>query len=245
LIRYFLILSYKGTNYHGWQRQPNVISVQETIETALERRFGQFIHCMGCGRTDAGVHAKQFFAHVDLPITPDQNTIFQLNKMLPDDIAVHEAKPVTAKAHAQHDAKQRTYEYHLHFQKHPYLEEWSAYCDKTLDLLLMKQAVALLTEYDDYVAFCITPNAYKHTRCQVSSAELTEKTDELGTHWCLRITANRFVRGMIRLLMGRLLEVGRGTIDLKEWTSHLKDGKPLRHRVPAVACGLHLVSVTY
>lgn len=242
-MRFFLHLSYKGTNYHGWQRQPNVVSVQEVLESVLERRFGEKIHCMGCGRTDAGVHAKQFYAHVDLPVVPDEETIYQLNKMLPDDIAVFEAIPVEATANAQLDAKERTYVYYIHFKKDPYLEEWSAYCDKTLDVGLMRQAVALLTESEDFGAFCLTPSVYKHTRCTVTYAALTLEKE--GTQLCFRITANRFLRGMIRLLVGRLLEVGRGVLDLEGWAGHLQQGVELKHRVPAEACGLHLEVVRY
>ncbi len=240
-MRYFLHLSYKGTNYHGWQRQPNVLSVQEVLESVFERRFGQFIHVMGCGRTDAGVHAKEYYAHVDLPIAPDDRTIFQLNKMLPNDIALFDAVEVADTAHAQWDAVQRTYEYRIHFQKNPYLEEWSAYCDKQLEVSLMQEAVAMLPNCTDYLAFCITPSAYKHTRCKVTEAVL--KVEDSGL--CFRISSNRFLRGMIRLLAGRLLEVGRGLIGLDEWRGHLEACTPLRHRVPALACGLHLVEIKY
>jgi len=244
-MRYFLNLSYKGTNYHGWQRQPDVISVQETLETVLERRFGEFIHVMGCGRTDAGVHAKQFYAHVDLPREPDQQTIYQLNKMLPNDIAVFKAIPVASTANAQLDAVERTYEYCIHFNKNPYLEEWSTYYDKeVLDLDLMHPAISLLTSYDNYEAFCLTPTAYKHTRCVVREAVLQIR-EGVGSQLCFRITANRFLRGMIRLLVGRLLEVGRGAISLEEFTGYLRDQNELKHRVPAAACGLHLVGVRY
>lgn len=242
-MRYFFQLSYKGTHYHGWQRQPNVISIQEVLESVLERRFGQKIHCMGCGRTDAGVHARQFYAHVDLPVEPDLETIYQLNKMLPYDIAIFEAIPVESSANAQLDAVERTYAYYIHFKKDPYLEEWSAYCDKTLDIDLMQQAVALLIDSENFEAFCLTPSAYKHTRCSVTQASLTLLKD--GTQLCFRISSNRFLRGMIRLLVGRLLEVGRGVLSLEEWQGHLQEGVGLKHRVPAEACGLHLEAVRY
>ncbi len=242
--RYFLHLGYNGTNYSGWQRQKNAISIQQTLEEALEKKFARPINCWGCGRTDAGVHASQFFAHVNLETALEEQTIFHLNQILPHDIALFDIIQVPDRANAQLHATSRTYNYYLHTQKHPLLNNLSTfYKGDKLNLNTIAKAVNLLTKHHDFLSFCKTPRVYKHTLCEVSEAQLflEEKTGRLR----LQLTANRFVRGMIRLLVARLLELGRGEISYKEFESYLVEQQPTKHKNPANPDGLYLSKITY
>ncbi|MFT7605472.1 MAG: tRNA pseudouridine38-40 synthase, partial [Saprospiraceae bacterium] len=174
-MKYFLHLAYKGTNYHGWQRQEQVSSVQATIEDDLRKMFQRddlTIH--GCGRTDAGVHASHYYAHFVVDKEIEFDLVYKLNRMLPDDIVIYDLIPVVEKANAQLDAISRTYEYHIHLKKDPFLIEKSACYDMLdLDLELMNAATQLLTKYEDFKYFCLQPELHKHTRCLLKSVEMT------------------------------------------------------------------------
>lgn len=243
-MKYFIHLAYKGTNYRGWQTQPNAIGVQAILEETLARMMGRKINIIGCGRTDAGVHASQFFAHIVMDNAWTFDPVFRWNKMLPDDIAIFDIFPVEPHIHAQHNALERTYTYFIHFHSDPFLNEISTlYSKRGLDIEKMKKAIRLLTQYEDYQTFCKQPAVYKSTFCQVSEAKLWENSNE--SRLCFQITANRFLRGMVRLLIGNLLEVGYGKTSLATFQNYLDNQEQPKFFKAAYPQGLYLSKVKY
>jgi len=243
-MKFFLHLSYKGTRFHGWQRQKGVITVQEVLENALEKMVGKRIHCVSCGRTDAGVHASHFFCHivVDEPFAYDP--VFRLNKMLPHDISIFDCIEVPRNAHAQKDAIARTYTYRIHTQKNALLSELSAhYPGEGLEVENLQKAAALLVKYKDYRSMCLQPDLYKSTLCEVTKAEWTTGEEP----WLLQfqITADRFLRGMVRILVGTMLEVGYANISVEAFEECLKTHQPVPMYRQAHAQGLYLSGVKY
>ena len=181
-------------------------------------------HIHGCGRTDAGVHSSGFRFHIKVQEAFAYDPIFRLNKMLPDAIAVHDYKKVPPDFHAQHSAKWRTYVYRIHGKKNPFLNDFSAYYPtKNLSLLRMQELLPLLMQYKEYRAFCKRPDIYKSTQCQIKSATLDyyPETDELA----LTVTANRFLRGMMRILVANILEVGYNNLSIQSFEECLKTGQ--------------------
>ena len=243
-MKYFIHLAYKGTRYFGWQRQPNHPSVQETLEDSIEKMLGKKINCIGCGRTDTGVHASQFFCHIKVDREFEFDLVFRLNKMLPDDIAILGFIPVGREAHAQHDAISRTYTYRIHNQKDAFLSEFSSFYPKeNMDVDAMQKAVAPLPHYTDYRSFCKQPNLYKSTICNISEATLV--VGKNSGSLVFKITADRFLRGMVRLLIGNILEVGYGNLALPDFDECLKTGKKLPRFKAAYPQGLYLSRVVY
>jgi len=243
-MKYFIHLSYKGSRYRGWQKQPNAPSVQAVLEEALAKMTGRKINCIGCGRTDAGVHARQFFGHIVVPEPFEYDPVFRLNKMLPDDIAVSDIFEVPRTVHAQHDAVWRTYEYYFHFRKDPFLSDISAfYSPEGLNLEAMARAVKQVSEARDFRSFCKQPDLYKNTLCEIASAELEPFSG--GERLCFRIRADRFLRGMVRLLTGNILEVGYGRLPLEVFEDCLKNGTSAPYFKEAYPQGLYLSAVTY
>ena len=253
-MRYFLHLGYNGKRYHGWQRQPKVISVQQVVEEALSKMIGETIVVIGCGRTDAGVHASQYFLHFYAPFVFDQpvagqagfDAKFRLNKMLPTDIAIFDVLPMEGRVHAQYGPISRTYDYYIHFNKDPFLQDRSSYYpseEEGFDLLAMKEAVGLLTQYNDYRAFCKQPDLYEHTICEVSVANLWISPN--GEKLKFQVTANRFLRGMIRFIVGRLVEIGKGRLTVDQFEHGLKTLEFFKHKNPAYPQGLYLSKVLY
>ena len=242
-MKYFLHLAYNGTAYKGWQRQVNVLTVQEVIEDKLHRMLGYFVPCIGCGRTDAGVHASQFFCQIILQEALTYDPIFRLNKMLPEDIAIFDFIPVTRQAQAQFDALERTYTYHIHGIKNPFLSTLSTYYPmEGLSVEKMKAAATLLIGERDFLSFCKQPAVYKTTVCQVSAATIsqTEKNKLQFT-----ISANRFLRGMVRLVVGNLLAVGYGELTMDLFEKAIKEQAPLPYFRMAYPQGLYLSKVRY
>ncbi len=242
--RYFFHMAFLGTNYHGWQRQSNANNIQQVIETALSEILKEHVSIMGCGRTDTGVHASQFYFHADLDTRWDFDLLFRLNKVLPPDLAIYEIIPVGSNQHARFDAIQRQYDFFIHTYKDPFLNLVSSQVDKTtLQLDKMKQAVALLTRYDDYRAFCKTPDGYEHTRCKVSIAQLF--VNEKGDRLRFQISADRFLGRMVRLLMGKLIKIGAGTLSVDEFESYFIEKVTPAVWDPAYPQGLFLSKVDY
>lgn len=242
--RYFFHIGYNGFNYRGWQRQPGIVSVQQVLEDTLKQVLKYDGTIMGCGRTDAMVHASQFFFHLDVEKPWEFDLLFRLNKNLPIDIAIFEIIPVKDDQHARFDPIQRTYDYFIHTYKDPFLSQLSAfYLFKHLDLNKIKNGLSLLTKYDDYRAFCKTPDDYEHTICNVSSAQLF--SDEAGDKLRIQISANRFLGRMIRMIIGKLLEVGTGNISLDEFESYFITKQTPRLIEPAWPQGLYLSKVVY
>ena len=243
-MRYFLHIAYDGTNYRGWQRGPNALGVQEVIELALAKQLGVKTPVVGCGRTDAQVHASQFFFHIDVAHRLNSNLLFRLNKSLPADIAVFDIIEMDGLPHARFDAIQRTYDYFIHTYKDPFLSGVSSlYLGKNLDLRAMKQAVELLPNYSDYRAFCKSPNKYEHTICHVSEARLytDARADKIRFH----ISSNRFLGGMIRIIVGKLLKIGTGHLSVAEFENYLSSKQTPKIIIPAYPQGLFLSKVTY
>ncbi len=207
--RYFIELAYKGTAYHGWQFQPNAIAIQEVLNQALQTYFRENIETLGCGRTDAGVHATQFFAHLDLQQTllvEDFSKIKKsLNGLLPDDISLKNIFPVQADAHARFDAVKRSYEYHIHFDKDPFKTDLSWLIKDKLDLEAMQTAAQIILQYEDFGAFCKS-NADNFTNiCKLSKSEFEFMHDGIIYH----VSANRFLRNMVRAIVGTLIDIGK------------------------------------
>ena len=243
-MRYFIHIAFNGNNYHGWQKLPGIVSVQQVIETTLSLIFKETISIVGCGRTDAHVHASQFFFHFDTGQELNFDLLFRLNKCLPHDITVYDVIPTDGLPHARFDATQRSYDYYFHTQKDPYLVGLSSfYPFPELDLGKMNQAARLLTKYNDYSCFCKSPLKYDHTICNVSEAELY--TDIQQTRLRFHISSNRFLASMIRIIMGKLLEIGNSDLTISDFEQYLKTKTTPKTIIPVYAQGLYLSKVTY
>ncbi len=242
--RFFFHIAYNGCNYHGWQRQSNACTVQEVIEGALLKILKMPTSANGCGRTDAGVHASQYFFHADLAETAVEEVLFKLNHALPANITVLGIIPVSDGANARFDATQRTYDYFIHLRKDPFLQANSAlYQGMNLDIQRMQTAVDLLPQYEDYYAFCKSPASFKHTICRVSGARFW--VDKSGERLRFQVSANRFLTGMIRIIVGRLLEIGAGKMSMEAFEGYLRDKKTPPVITGAYPQGLYLSKVVY
>jgi tRNA pseudouridine38-40 synthase len=240
--RYFITFSYDGTAYHGWQIQPHSISVQEQLQKALSTLLRQSIEVVGAGRTDTGVHARKMVAHFDFGELDCSQLVYKLNKMLPKDIAVYKVEQVSEDMHARFSAKSRTYHYFLHLSKDPFLRaySWQMYGD--LDFDLMNKAALVLMEYRDFTSFSKVNTDTKTNDCTITEAHW----DRVGDNqWRFTISANRFLRNMVRAIVGTLVEVGRGklTIEQLRQVIEAKDRCRAGDSVPGNA--LFLVEVLY
>jgi tRNA pseudouridine38-40 synthase len=241
--RYFFEIAYNGSSFHGWQRQPNATSVQEVIEETFSKlHSGKDVPIVGCGRTDAGVHAKKYFFHVDLPeIANIEHLIFKLNRMFPKDIAVFNVHAVNEEYHARFDAKKRTYRYFIHQKKDPFKERVSLYFPKELNFESMNSAAKLLLGTQDFGSFSKLHTDVKTNICEVFSAEWLQSENE--TYF--EISANRFLRNMVRAIVGTLIDVGMGKLNNDDVLSILasKDRQEASLSVPAH--GLYLWDIEY
>ena len=243
-MKYFLHIGYNGGNYHGWQSQPNAVTVQGVIEEKLQRIFKTSITVFGCGRTDAGVHASQYFLNITIKDAFDFDLKFRLNKHLPNDIVVYDIIEVEERQHARYDATSRTYDYFIHLQKDPVLGKYSSYYElENLDFEAMQKAANLIPLYDDFEAVCKQPDLHNHTICHVTHAKLYVNTTQQRLRFS--ITANRFLRGMIRILVGHLLKVGTGDLTLENFELILSEQHILSDKKPAFANGLYLSGIKY
>lgn len=243
-MRYFFHIGYNGYPYRGWQKLPQAHNVQIIIETLLSQILKTNLTIVGCGRTDAQVHASQFFFHVDIADAWDYDLLFRLNKNLPPDIAIFDIIPMEGAPHARFDAIKRTYNYFIHTYKDPYLSTLSSlYLGKHLDLNEMKRAVLLLTKYDDYRPFCKNLSSHRTTICKIADANLY--TDERGDNIRFEISANRFLSGMIRIIMQKLLLIGRKELRVDEFESHLISKEIPKIIKGAYPQGLYLSQVKY
>ncbi|MFN0013726.1 MAG: tRNA pseudouridine synthase A [Saprospiraceae bacterium] len=244
-MRYFLHLAYRGTRYSGWQRQPNAASVQETLETALATLLRQPAEVVGCGRTDAGVHARFYVAHFDCDGDLPPTFLNGLNSLLPDDIAIHAAFPVLPDAHARYDAVERSYEYHISLQKDPFAVEtaWFYPQGTRLNTDALHAVAALLPEYTAFAPFCKTESGVVHYRCTITDARwvLLPEQAKLVFH----ISANRFLRGMVRLIVGACVLAGQGQIAPEDIRVALETQTPLPKSWSVPPQGLFLTSVRF
>lgn len=215
-MRYFAELAYNGSNYYGWQKQPEQVSVQSTIEHALSTILSEKIDVTGCGRTDTGVHASQYFLHFDTSKALPDGFLRRINKFLPKDIAIFRFIEVKEDAHARFDAKDRAYEYHIDFIKNPFGQQLRFFYPyrEWPNPTLMNQAAALLMEYEEFTPFCKTHSDAKTMLCDLREARW-EGTPAEGK-MIFHIAANRFLRGMVRLIVGMCLNVGIGKISLED-----------------------------
>lgn len=242
-MRYFITFSYDGAAYHGWQIQPHSISVQEELQKALSTLLRQSIEVVGAGRTDTGVHARKMIAHFDFESEVDcPQLVYKLNKILPKDIAVQKVEQVTDDMHARFSATSRTYHYFVHLAKNPFLRaySWQVYGEPDFDL--MNEAAKVLMEYRDFTSFSKVNTDTKTNDCTITEAHWDRVGD---SQWRFTITANRFLRNMVRAIVGTLVEVGRGrmTIGQLRQVIEAKDRCRAGDSVPGNA--LFLVEVEY
>lgn len=241
-MRYFIQFAYKGTNYHGWQLQPNAVSVQEVLTKAMNILFREDFELIAAGRTDAGVHAKLMYAHFDTEKEFDFTQMIQkLNSFLPEDITVYRFFDVSDQAHARFDAVSRSYEYHIHTFKNSFLKDLSWYHFRPLNVEKMNQAAKILLEYEDFECFSKTHTDVFTFNCTITKAYWEQKDDRLIFH----ISANRFLRNMVRAIVGTLIYVGSGKITVEDVRKIIesKDRGKAGFSVPAH--GLYLTRVVY
>lgn len=214
-MRYFIQLSFDGTAYHGWQIQPNGASVQETLQKALSTLLRQPTEVVGAGRTDAGVHARMMVAHMDTSVELDcAQLVYKSNKLLPHDIAVQRIWPVEDDMHARFSATSRTYQYHIHTSKSPFQRHYSWQVTFPLDFDRMNEAANRLLQYEDFTSFSKVDTDTKTNLCHITEAHWRHV--EKGS-WVFTITANRFLRNMVRAIVGTLVEVGRGRMTVDDF----------------------------
>ncbi|MCP3931435.1 MAG: tRNA pseudouridine(38-40) synthase TruA [Bacteroidetes bacterium] len=244
-MRYFVKLAYKGINYHGWQKQPNSSSVQETIEKAFSTILNTHTDVLGCGRTDSGVHAKEYYLHFDSERECPKDFLHRLNIFLPKDIVIFDVFQVAKDAHARFDAYERSYEYYIGFKKDPFSTEtvWYNPLALRLDLEKVQEAASLLLAYDQFFPFCKTRTDVKTMECQLKRSEwvLSERSERLVFH----ITANRFLRGMVRLIVGMCLNVGLGKTSIEEVKEALGNQTRLKTSLSVPPQGLYLTGIKY
>ncbi|MFW9623101.1 tRNA pseudouridine(38-40) synthase TruA [Bacteroides graminisolvens] len=242
--RYFIYLAYDGTNYHGWQIQPNGISVQECLMKALATFLRREIEVIGAGRTDAGVHATLMVAHfdfegdaLDVELVADK-----LNRLLPPDISVYQVRRVKSDAHARFDATARTYKYYITTSKNPFNRQYRCRIHGNLDFKRMNEAAQELFDYSDFTSFSKLHTDVRTNICRITMAEWTQ-VDEAT--WVFTIRADRFLRNMVRAIVGTLLEVGRGKMTVQDFKQviELQDRGKAGTSAPGQA--LFLVNVEY
>lgn len=243
-MRWRIDLSYLGTHYCGWQRQPGDKTVQQTLEEAFTMILREPIEIVGCGRTDTGVHARKYIAHTDVSMQYDiPKIIYQVNAVLPQDIAIHAIAESEPGFHARFDAIERHYRYYIHFSKDPFLGDRSFYfnLNNALDHSAIQKAAGMLMQYEEYFPFCKTGSDAEHFKCK-----LTESIWDFSDRQAIfSIKANRFLRGMVRLIVGACLNVGLEKLSLETLEECLQEQKslPVNWSVPAV--GLYLENVIY
>lgn len=249
-MRYFINLSYDGKNYHGWQIQPGAITVQEVLNKALSTLLREQIEVVGAGRTDAGVNASMMIAHFDCPPAPQEGENkdidlvqlrYRLNKLLPQDIAIHDIYPVADDAHARFSATSRTYHYYIITEKTPF-EPYAYRFPQPLDFEKMNEACKVLFDYIDFTSFSKLHTDVKTNNCKIMHAEWKQVTP---IKWEFTITADRFLRNMVRAIVGTLIDVGRGAITIKQFREIIekKDRCSAGTSVPGNA--LFLCNITY
>lgn len=242
--RYFVQLSYLGTRYHGWQHQANSLTVQDVLDGALSQLLKAPISTIGAGRTDSGVHARRFVAHFDSPATDlhtSQKIIYSLNHILPQDIVVEQITPVVADAHARFSATSRTYEYLISQQKNPFRLQQCWFYNTALNMDQMQAAARILLTYNDFTSFSKLGSDNRTNRCKIYEAQWRENDNLL----IFRIKADRFLRNMVRAIVGTLVDVGRGRLSPSNFEAIIQAQDRSRAGTSAPAQGLFLTDVEY
>ena len=242
-MRYFLSFSYNGSNFHGWQIQINAVSVQQEIEYALSKIIKKEIKITGAGRTDKGVHAKLMVAHFDAKISyeMENSLLFNLNQFLNNDIYFFELQKVKDDAHARFDAISRTYQYHISSVKNPFKQGLVYYFREKLNLELMNEASEILMSFNDFKAFSRTNTDVKTFECTITKAEWLSYKDEI----VFKIKSNRFLRNMVRAVVGTILKVGLNKIKLVEFSEIIKSRNRSKAGYSVPAHGLFLCEIEY
>lgn len=241
-LRYFVTFSYFGTAYHGWQSQPNAVTVQQLMEEVFSVILGRPISLIAAGRTDAGVHAKHMVAHFDIEEALNTvDTINRLNAFLPEDIAIQEINEVKEDAHARFNAVARTYEYWIIQQKNPFFKDTAHYVKQALDVSAMNNAAAILLDYEDFECFSKSKTDVKTFLCNINKAIWIDEYGKL----IFTITADRFLRNMVRAIVGTLLEIGQGKINAQDVKTIIKSKDRSQAGASVPAKGLYLTQVEY
>ncbi|MEO6133020.1 MAG: tRNA pseudouridine(38-40) synthase TruA [Saprospiraceae bacterium] len=237
-------LSYFGKEYSGWQKQPGDVTVQQTLEDAFSTILREPVEVTGCGRTDAGVHARKYIAHMDVSSgSIPSKLLYQINSILPLDIAVHSITETDYSFHARHSAVERHYMYYIHFEKNPFIREQSFYFNQNaeLEMMAIQEVALLLKNYTEFFPFCKTGSGAEHYKCTVTES-----------HWLFEegkatfsIKANRFLRGMVRLIVGTCLNAGLGKLNVKTIQECLELQVPLPVQLSVPPEGLFLEDVIY
>ena len=242
-MRYFVTFSYDGSHYHGWQIQPNGDSVQAQLQRGLSLLLRQEVMLTGAGRTDAGIHARMMVAHFDFPTSLDEKQLaYKLNKLLPGDIAIAGVRQVEENLHARFSATSRMYRYYVHTAKNPFLRNTSCELHYPLDFNKMNEAADMLKRYDDFGAFCKAHADVKTTLCKVTVARWHQTSP---TTWYFEIRANRFLRNMVRAVVGTLIDVGRGRLTMEDFQRVVEGKKRTEAGESMPAHALFLEDITY
>lgn len=241
-MRYFIELSYNGKAYHGWQNQPNAISVQEVLEDGLSKLLKVKISITGAGRTDAGVHAEQMFAHFDYGLSIDfEKLIFKLNSFLPNDIAINNIFEVNAEAHTRFDALSRTYNYKIALTKNVFNYEGSYFLKHKLNVVKMNEAASILFKYKNFKCFSRSNTDVKTYNCDIMLAEWNVNENML----VFTIKADRFLRNMVRAIVGTILNIGAGKLTIEEFHEIIKSEDRTKAGASVPARGLYLSLIEY
>lgn len=241
--RYFIFFAYDGTSYHGWQRQPNAMTVQERMEDVMRMLLGRKVNLVAAGRTDTGVHARRMAAHFDVETEVDCRWLaFKLNCLLPQDIAVSSVVPVRENAHARFSARRRTYRYHLYLKKDPFCRDYACRYYYDLDFPLMNRAALMLKSHTHFGSFCKAGSDNKTDICHI---EEVRWMPEGPVSWVFEITADRFLRNMVRAIVGTLIEVGKHRLTLEAFEQVIRAGDRRASGESMPACGLFLENVDY
>jgi tRNA pseudouridine38-40 synthase len=242
-MRYFIEFSYNGSAYFGYQIQPKQISVQEELEKALSTILRESVKTTGAGRTDTGVHAKKMFAHFETDQLLPENLIYKLNSFLSENIAIKRIFKVDDDMHARFSATYRTYEYYISLEKNPFSKDssWQYWRQKTLNINLMNEACKILFEYDDFTSFAKLHADNKTNICKIYKAEW----EQLGNQLRFTISADRFLRNMVRAIVGTMVEIGTGKIAPQDLRRIIEEKYRNSAGVSAPAQGLFLVDVGY
>lgn len=241
-MKYFIELSYNGKAYHGWQNQPKSVSVQEVVEGSLSKLLNETIAIVGAGRTDAGVHASQMFAHFDAEtIFINEDLVFRLNSFLPKDIAIHTIFKVKAEAHARFDALSRTYLYRITLKKNVFTFDNVFYVKQDLDIDKMNEASKILFQYKDFQCFSKSKTDVKTFDCNIMEAKWFFKEDEL--HFVIK--ADRFLRNMVRAIVGTMINIGIGKLNIEDLHTIIKSKNRREAGFSVPAHALYLIEVAY
>ena len=241
-LRYFIELSYRGTHYHGWQIQPDANSVQEELNKAMSTILQEEVSIVGAGRTDAGVHASQMFAHFDSQKELNDHFVYKFNSILPNDIVISSLVKVSDDAHARFDATSRSYEYKIWLGRSPFLLDttWQIH-QQELDVDLMNEAAKVLLEYTDFECFSKVKTDVRTFECTVTNAIWKQESQSLTFY----ISANRFLRNMVRAIVGTLIEVGQGKKSVDDFRKVIESKKRSEAGLSVPAQGLFLTEVKY